>query len=116
MSISFIHSHVNVMFTTQNITTLRGRNPRSSIGTCVRIYQSFKTGGLLKESQFIWKFLWPINTGDCLLEVTAWVGLTVSVIIGDCLLEERRWISLTGGRNPRSSIRTMKVPVSSVST
>ena len=29
---------------------------------------------------------------------------------------ERRWISLTSGRNPRSSIRTSAIPVSSVST
>ena len=23
--------------------------------------------------------MWPFNTGDCLIEVTAWAGLTVSV-------------------------------------
>jgi len=36
----------------------------------------------LKEFQFIWNFLWqdtkswPFNTGDCLIEVTSWEGLT----------------------------------------
>ena len=24
---------------------------------------------------------WPVNTGDCLIEVTTWAGLTVMVII-----------------------------------
>jgi len=37
-----------------------------------------KTGKLLKEVQFIWRFLWhdkrmvTFNIGDCLIEVTAW--------------------------------------------
>jgi hypothetical protein len=41
------------------------------------------TSYLLQEVQFIWSFLWqnkkwwPLNTGDCLIEVTTWTGLTV---------------------------------------
>jgi hypothetical protein len=37
------------------------------------------------EVQFIWNVLWknkkrwPLNTGDCLIEVTACAGLTVSI-------------------------------------
>jgi hypothetical protein len=43
----------------------------------------YKTGDLLKEIQFIWNFYhmkrkgWTFDTGDCLIEVTAWPGLTV---------------------------------------
>jgi len=42
-----------------------------------------KTGDLLKEVQFIWRFIWqdkkrgPLDTGDCLIEVTTWTYLTV---------------------------------------
>ena len=41
-----------------------------------------KKSGLLKEGKFIKKNLttrkgWPFNTGDCLIEVTLWLGLTI---------------------------------------
>jgi hypothetical protein len=45
----------------------------------------YKTGNLLKEIQFMWNFLWqdkkrwPLNAGDCLIEVTLWASLTVIV-------------------------------------
>jgi hypothetical protein len=42
---------------------------------------SYKTGDLLKEVQFIWNVLTgqerPLNTGDCLIEVSTMTGLTV---------------------------------------
>jgi hypothetical protein len=44
---------------------------------------AYKTGNLLKEIQFIWnvtwqgKKRWPLNTDDCLIEVTACAGLTI---------------------------------------
>jgi hypothetical protein len=38
--------------------------------------RSYKIGDLLKEVQFIGK-RWPVNTVDCLIEVTAWAGLIV---------------------------------------
>ena len=44
-----------------------------------------KTGDLLIEVQFIWNFSWqdkkrwPFNTGDCLIEVTEWAGLTITI-------------------------------------
>ena len=47
---------------------------------------AYKTGDLLKEVQFIYIYenfydrsrkIRPLNTGDCLIEVTAWAGLTV---------------------------------------
>jgi hypothetical protein len=44
---------------------------------------SSKTGDVLREVQFIWVFydrsrrIWRFNTGDCLIEMTAWTGLTV---------------------------------------
>jgi hypothetical protein len=47
----------------------------------------YKTDDLLKEVKFIWNFLWqdkkswPFNTGDCLIEVTAWAGLTVILLV-----------------------------------
>jgi hypothetical protein len=46
-----------------------------------------KIGDLLKEIKFIWNLYdrtrkgWLFNTGDCLIEVTAWAGLTVSTYI-----------------------------------
>ena len=46
---------------------------------------SSKTGDPLKKAQFIRSFndrtrkRWPLNTGDCLLEVTSWEGLTVLI-------------------------------------
>ena len=45
----------------------------------------YKTCDLLKEVKFIWNFLWedrkrwPVNTGDCLIEVTARTCLTVHI-------------------------------------
>ena len=45
------------------------------------------TGDLLKEVQNSYATFydrtrkrWPFNTGDCLIEVTAWAGLTVNII------------------------------------
>jgi hypothetical protein len=37
----------------------------------------FKTGDLLKEFHFIWKFLTEQEKGDLLIQVTAWTGLAV---------------------------------------
>ena len=49
---------------------------------------SFKTVDLLKEVQFIWFFFYDrtrlsrhFNIGDCLIEVTAWAGLTLLISI-----------------------------------
>ena len=46
----------------------------------------YKAGDLIKKLHFKWNFLWqdkqdkkrwPFNTGDCLVKVTTWAGLTV---------------------------------------
>jgi len=50
---------------------------------------SIKTGDLLKEIPLIWSYeifydntskRWLLNTGDCLIDVTAWAGLTVQTM------------------------------------
>ena len=54
---------------------------RSHCGT--RKKWPYKTGDLFKEVPFIWNIQkrtskwWPFNTCDCLIEVTAWAGLTI---------------------------------------
>jgi hypothetical protein len=50
------------------------------------------TGDLLIEVQLIFyectRKMWPFNTGDCIIEVTSWVGLTVQSFILE-LFEEK---------------------------
>ena len=63
-----------------NITYSQTCNKISPLGK--RNKWPYKVGDLLKEVQFIWNILWqynklwPLNTGDCLIKVTSWAGLT----------------------------------------
>jgi hypothetical protein len=47
----------------------------------------YKTGGILKEVLIDMQFsdrirkMWLFNTGDCLIEVNAWAGLTVCDVL-----------------------------------
>jgi hypothetical protein len=55
---------------------------RVSLSYLSNEFAGLKTGDLLKKVQLIWNYLrqdkkrWPFNTVDCLIEVTAWAGLT----------------------------------------
>ena len=59
---------------------------RSHIGTMKK--WPYKTGHILKKIKFIWNFLWQDNikkvtffkTGNCLIEVSTWAGLTVFLL------------------------------------
>jgi hypothetical protein len=60
------------------------------------IYIYTLTFSNLKVFQFIWNFLWqdkkmwPLNTGDCLIEMTPWAGFTV-ILDGPCDSEVSFW-------------------------
>ena len=38
---------------------------------------------------------WPFNTGDCLIEVTTWTGLTVYCMLVEWVAKWLRWLTLT---------------------